>query len=427
MGSIVLRTIRPRVSSPAPDSETDSGPPRIAVVTHQADDAHAQVARTLLTRFGMEARALSDPDPARIAMAVRESHALVVIGSPSEELLASTAVAEAIASMLPIVALCAGAPPARLPPGISFALNADDGPDHLAVALRALVARQRDVRLLQLDAATAMRFSGGLRREMETLHGELQLAASVQQEFLPRTLPTLGGLTSAALWRPAAFVSGDIYNALRIDEHHLGLFVTDAVGHGMPAALLTLVIARSLQVKEIGEDSYRVLPPAESLARINEEMLQRSTRMTRFATAIYAVVDTRTHALSVSSAGHLPLLHARRGGPFEPVETHGGLLGVFKDEHFSQANIQLHPGDKILLYSDGFEQAFPEQGQEPSQRQAANAPRLPNRRYLQVFNEFASLDEPQAFVDAITGRLEEERNVFPLVDDVTLLCSAWRA
>jgi len=129
----------------------------------------------------------------------------------------------------------------------------------------------------------------------------------------------------------------------------------------------------------------------------------------------------------VSSAGHLPLLHARRGRPFEPVETHGGLLGVFKDEHFSQANIQLHPGDKILLYSDGFEQAFPEQGQEPSQRQAANAPRLPNRRYLQVFNEFASLDEPQAFVDAITGRLEEERNVFPLVDDVTLLCSAWRA
>ncbi len=417
---IVLRTIPAQVPTTHVDSEVDSGPPKIAVVTHQANDAHAQVARTLVARFGMEAKALSDPDPARIAMAVRESHALVVVGSPSEEVLGSTAVAEAIASMLPIVALCAGAPPTRLPPGISFALDADDGPDHLAVALRALVARQRDVRLLQLDAATAMRFSGGLRREMETLHGELQLAASVQQEFLPRTLPTLGGMSSAALWRPAAFVSGDIYNGVRIDEHHLGLFVTDAVGHGMPAALLTLVIARSLQVKEIGEDSYRVLPPSESLVRINEEMLQRSTRMTRFATAIYAVIDTRTHALSVSSAGHLPLLHARRGGLFEPVETHGGLLGVFKDEHFSQANIQLQPGDKVLLYSDGFEQAFPEQGQ------AASSPRLPNRRYLQVFNEFASLDDPQAFVDAITGRLEEERNVFPLVDDVTLLCSAWR-
>jgi serine phosphatase RsbU (regulator of sigma subunit) len=114
------------------------------------------------------------------------------------------------------------------------------------------------------------------------------------------------------------------------------------------------------------------------------------------------------------------MLHARRGGLFEPVATHGGLLGVFKDEHFSQANIQLQPGDKILLYSDGFEQAFPEHGQ------GASAPRLPNRRYLQVFNEFASLDDPQAFVDAITDRLEEERSVFPLVDDVTLLCSAWQ-
>lgn len=394
--------------------------PRIAVLSLQAGDAHETVARVLTKRFDFDARVITDQDPVSIAMAVREAQALVLVGAPTIESMHSPATEEALSAMIPIVALCAEfGLDQDSPAGISFVLDPTLGPEHLATALSALIARQREIQRLQLDTVTALQFSGGLRNEIETIQEELQLAASVQREFLPRILPSLGGISSAALWRPAAYVSGDIYNVMRLDEHHLGLFITDAVGHGVPAALLTLVISRSLPTKVITENSYCILSPGEALARVNADMMTRAGRTTRFATAIYAVIDTRVHKLTVASAGHLPLLRMPRGGRYELIPTSGGLLGVFEDETFTEEVIDLSPGDRLLFYSDGFEQAFPELGQEPS------APRLPNRRYLDVFNEFASIESPTEFIEQVNRRLDEECQDFPQIDDLTLLCAVW--
>ena len=280
--------------------------PRIAVVSLQLGDTHETVAKVLSSRFEFDARVINERDHISIAMAVREAQALVLIGAPTVANMQIPATEEAISSMIPIIALCAGLDENDdSPPGISYVIDPALGPEHLATALSALISRQREIQRLQLDTVTALRFSGGLRTEIDTIQEELQLAASVQREFLPRILPSIGGIASAALWRPAAYVSGDIYNVLRLDEHHLGLFVTDAVGHGVPAALLTLVISRSLPTKEITEKSYRILSPGEALAQVNADMMTRAGRTTRFATAIYAIIDTRTHQLTVASAGHL--------------------------------------------------------------------------------------------------------------------------
>lgn len=386
----------------------------------QIGDTHETVARILSTRFHFDAQVIPAGDPVAIGMAIREAQALVVIGLPTRADMERAGIEEAVSSMIPVVALWAGdGANEPAPAGISFVLDPAVGPEHLATALAALIARQREIQRLRMDTMSAMHFSGGLRNEIDTIQEELQLAASVQREFLPRILPTLGGIASAALWRPAAYVSGDIYNVMRLDEHHLGLFVTDAVGHGVPAALLTLVISRSLQTKEITGTSYRILSPSEALARVNAEMMQRAGRTTRFATAIYAVIDTRNHRMTVASAGHLPLIRIRRGRACEQIMTQGGLLGVFEDESFSEEQVDLEPGDKLILYTDGFEQAFPELGQDPA------APRLPNRRYLDVFDEFSSLADPKDFIAAIDARLDEEGQDFPQIDDLTLLCTAW--
>lgn len=394
--------------------------PRIAISSLQPGDTHETVARVLCARFKFDARVINERDPVSIAMTVRESQALVLVGAPTVENMRSPAVEEAISSMIPIVALCAGLDKTQgSPAGISFVLDPQLGPEHLATALSALIARQREIQRLQLDTATAMRFSGRLRTQIDNIQEELQLAASVQREFLPRILPSLGGIASAALWRPAAYVSGDIYNVMRLDEHHLGLFVTDAVGHGVPAALLTLVISRSLQTKEITDYSYRILSPSEALSQVNADMMTRTGKTTRFATAIYAVIDTRNQQLTVASAGHLPMLRISASGKCEAIPTVGGLLGIFKDETFTEQVITLCPGDKLLFYTDGFEQAFPELGQEPS------APRLPNRRYLDVFNEFASAPSSYEFIQNINLRLDEESQDFPQIDDLTLLCASW--
>ena len=394
--------------------------PQIAVISLQPGDTHETVARVLCERFDFDARVMNERDPISIAMTVREVQALVVVGAPTVENMQSPAIEEAITSMIPVVALCAEFGESQdAPAGISFVIDPQLGPEHLATALSALIARQREIQRLQYDTATAMKFSGGLRNQIDNIQEELQLAASVQREFLPRILPSIGGIASAALWRPAAYVSGDIYNVMRLDEHHLGLFVTDAVGHGVPAALLTLVISRSLPTKEINGNSYRILSPSEALTQVNADMMTRAGRTTRFATAIYAVIDTRNHQLTVASAGHLPMMRISRGGTCEAIPTVGGLLGVFEDETFTEQVITLSAGDKLLFYTDGFEQAFPELGHDPS------APRLPNHRYLDVFNEFASVESSHEFIENINQRLDEESDDFPQIDDLTLLCASW--
>lgn len=394
--------------------------PHIGVISLEPTDVHGQIARILSDRFELDAQLVSEDDSVATAMAVREMQAVVVVGRPTAKEMQGCVLQEAVASMIPVIALWSGASfDSPLPIGVSVAMDPDLGPDHLATAIHALVARQREVQRLQNETASAIRFSGGLRSEIDTIQGELQLAASVQREFLPRALPTLAGVTSDALWRPAAYVSGDIYSVTRLDEFHLGFFVTDAVGHGVPAALLTLVISRSLPTKEIQGNSYRILPPREALARVNADMMTRVGRTTRFATAIYAVLDTRTFEMTVASAGHPPMLRIPAGGVCEAIQTEGGLLGVFEDEQFEETTIHVEKGDKLLFYTDGFEQAFPELGHDPA------APRIPNRRYIDVFNELSARGDPGEFIAEVGKRLDEESDQFPQVDDLTLLC-AWR-
>ena len=69
------------------------------------------------------------------------------------------------------------------------------------------------------------------------------------------------------------YVSGDLYDVMRLDETHIGFYMADAVGHGMPAALLTMFIKNALVTKEIGPGGYRLLAPGETIAKLNEVLL----------------------------------------------------------------------------------------------------------------------------------------------------------
>jgi len=390
---------------------------RVAVVSLQEDGTAARVAAALSGLPDVQATALDPADPQSRRVA-RESAAVVVVGPdpvPGDAL--SRIVDDAASEARPVIALVGPARAAQPPAsGITLALDAQLGPDHLVTALRALLARQRDFERLRGEMTLAARFSGGLRHEMERLQDELQLAASVQREFLPRSLPSVGPFSTAALWRPASYVSGDIYSVVRLDEHHIGAFLLDAVGHGVPAALLTLVISRGLQTKEIDGNSYRILQPSESLAKVNSDMVARGGKSTRFATAVYAVLDTRTGRVSISSAGHLPAIHARADGSLEMIEGAGSLLGIFEGESYPQRELMLGPGEMLLLYSDGFEQAWPEPGQDPSE------PRMPNLVYVDVFRKALAAGTAQGFADAVALRLDAVVREFPQTDDLTLVC-----
>ncbi len=286
----------------------------------------------------------------------------------------------------------------------------------LCATLQGMLHRQQEIIRLRKEASLADRFRGGLQGEVARMHEELQLAAMVQREFLPRELPNLYGINLAALWRPAHYVSGDIYDIARLDNDHIGVFIADAVGHGVPAALMTMIICRSLTTKTIKGNSYELIEPSDVLANLNRGMIRRQGRTTRFATAAYAVINCRTRVMRFAGAGHPPPLLLSANGACRCLETEGGLLGVFEDETYSQIEVDLAVGECMLLYSDGFEQAFPETAADAYKR------RLPNMRYRDEFERL--IDEPTAqdMVETISHRLDDQAGSLHQIDDLTLLC-----
>lgn len=299
-------------------------------------------------------------------------------------------------------------------------MKRDTDPNVIAAALYALVERQATVDALKSELRTTRRFQGGLRGQMEKIHEELELAACVQREFLPKALPSVGGIDFQVLFRPAGYVSGDIYDIQRLDEEHVGFFLADAVGHGVPAALMTMVLTRSLTTRVLEGSSYRILEPRDVLERLNREMVERHDESPRFATAVYGVVNTRTRHVRIAGAGHPPPL-VIEGDSVERIETQGGLLGVFAEDTYDQSEITLTPEQSLVIYSDGFETAFPSPGADEYGR------KLPTAHYLDHFvnmcKRWRTTDLASAFRH-LGHELDEQAGSLHQIDDLTVVMLA---
>ncbi len=190
---------------------------------------------------------------------------------------------------------------------------------------------------------------------VDNLTEQLRLAGLVQQDFLPTQLPNTDNIKWASVFLPAEWVSGDIYNIVRIDEDHIGFYVADVVGHGMPAALLTIFLKQALVMRATVENTYHIFSPEQVMKNLNIRMATQKLSGYQFATCCYCMLNTKTLELTYARAGHPYPIFIRRGDEPRQLEIRGSLLGVFKQAEYVQETIQLQPGDKVLLYSDGAE------------------------------------------------------------------------
>lgn len=190
---------------------------------------------------------------------------------------------------------------------------------------------------------------------VDSLTEQLRLAGLVQRDFLPSQLPNCDEAQWAVTFLPAEWVSGDIYDVARIDEQHVGFYLADAVGHSMPAALLTIFIKQALVMRETVGNRYRIFAPAEVMHNLNLKMTGQKLSGYQFATCCYCLLNIKTRQLTFARAGHPYPILLRPGQPLEQLQTRGALLGVFENAEFVQQTVQLEPGDRLLLYSDGAE------------------------------------------------------------------------
>jgi sigma-B regulation protein RsbU (phosphoserine phosphatase) len=250
---------------------------------------------------------------------------------------------------------------------------------------------QDEVDTLNAELTLLRRKSDMLNFHMSRLDEELRLAARLQQDFLPKALPQIGRVHFHTLFRPAGYVSGDFYDVMRLDEKHIGFYIADAVGHGVPAALLTMFIKHALATKQIiAGKGYRLLSASETITRLNETLIDQDLSAATFATAVYSTLNVETLKLTICRAGHPHPVLLRANGTIETLEPEGGLLGVFPEQRFQEISVDLASGDRLLMFTDGIEVCFSDDvtANKERWRDELNTRRqLPGKKLLEEFGE----------------------------------------
>lgn len=223
----------------------------------------------------------------------------------------------------------------------------------LAGRLATMCSLQNSLATLRDEVNTLKRKGTDSSIQLKELEEQVRLARQVQQDLLPKTPPSITGLKLHTWFAPAGEISGDMYDVYRLDESHVAITLADATGHGIPAALLSVFIKRSMYGKELIQDSYRLLQPTEVLERLNREMVRLELSQCQFLAALYAVYDEGTGILRWARGGSpFPIL-IRPGQPPHQIKSEGPLVGVMTDARFETAEIQLKPQDAVLFHTDG--------------------------------------------------------------------------
>ncbi len=235
-------------------------------------------------------------------------------------------------------------------------LAAEVGLDELAGRVATLARYVPLMKALERELSNVQKLGQQLNHYFGEIDQEMRLAGRLQRDFMPRQLPEAPPFRFETIFRPATWVSGDLYDVFRIDEEHLGLFIADAMGHGVAAGLLTMFLRQSLLTKRINGNSYDILGPAETLAHLHECLVRQRLPNCQFVTAAYGVLHVPTRALTLARAGHPYPLHVTRQGTIVDLRSSGSLLGLPDVEsEFTECRVTLEPGDKVLFYTDGGE------------------------------------------------------------------------
>jgi sigma-B regulation protein RsbU (phosphoserine phosphatase) len=285
-------------------------------------------------------------------------------------------------------------------------------PDELRVRLKA------GQRVIELEHRVAER-NAELEKMNERMQIDLNAAARIQKALLPGEPPTVPNARFSWSFKPCDELAGDTFNAIRLDENHIGLYLLDVSGHGVAAALLSVTLSRLLSplssanslLKRPTEQPpfYQLVPPAEVAAELNQRFpWDPGTR--QFFTLVYGILDLRSTEFRYVCAGHPSPIHLTHGGASLTGKS-SPAVGFIPAATFTEQSLKLHPGDRVYLYSDGIPEAMNDAMKEYSED-----------RLIETLNQHRNVT-----LDASLTRLEEELIAWhgsaQFDDDVSILAA----
>ena len=196
-----------------------------------------------------------------------------------------------------------------------------------------------------------------LESEMARKDAELQIAAEIQKNFLPETLPRTEGFDIAAKSLMAKEVGGDFFDVMPLEiipmsTSRTGIMIADVSGKGVPAALFMALSRIVVRVTAMWFNK-----PQEVISFANP-IIASNSKTGMFVTLFYGVIDKETLTLTYVNAGHNPPIVLRKEtGEIEELALTGVAIGAMEDAEYTQESIPLAKGDVVVLYTDGITEA----------------------------------------------------------------------
>ncbi len=244
--------------------------------------------------------------------------------------------------------------------------------------------------------------------EKERIGAELDVARQIQASMLPCIFPPFPErpeLDIYATMTPAKEVGGDFYDFFLVDDDRLAMVMADVSGKGVPAALF-MVIAKTL-LKNVAQTG---LSPKAVLEKVNNQLCV-GNEAEMFVTVWLGILEISTGKLTCANAGHEYPVLKRAGGGYELVkDKHGFVLAGMEGSRYPEYELQMEPGDRLFLYTDGVPEATD-----------AHNELFANERMLTALNRNRDAD-----CQTLLRRMKEEIDAFvgeaPQFDDITMLC-----
>ena len=245
--------------------------------------------------------------------------------------------------------------------------------------------------------------------EKERIGAELSIARTIQENSVPNSFPAFPDRSDIDIYASmtaAKAVGGDFYNFFLIDDDHLAMVIADVSGKGVPAALFMMVTNIILAERaRVGGT------PAEVLTFVNERICEYN-EADMFVTVWLGILEISTGKMLAANAGHDDPAIYRKGGEFEIVDSgrHGLVIGAMKGVKYRDNEIQLNPGDKLFLYTDG----VPEATDKDNKMFSIGG-------MLDALNQNKEKDV-QEILDGVNASVGDFVGDAPQFDDLTMLC-----
>ena len=246
----------------------------------------------------------------------------------------------------------------------------------------------------------------------ERIESELKIAHTIQMSFLPKRFPPFPEKDEFEIFaalEPAKEVGGDLYDFFLIDDDHVFFSIGDVSGKGVPAALF-MAVTKTLMKGIAGQAVF----PSQALTAVNQELC-KDNDSSMFVTVFCGILNFKTGELLCANAGHNPpVLISPAGEPRWLESDPGFMLGIMEDFQYDMSRIQLHPGEALLLYTDGVTEAM-NSGQEFFSDDAL----------LRIVAACPDRD-PETLVTAVLKGVKEFAGDEPQSDDITVLALRYR-